>query len=111
MSLIDDTPEEICYVWFDECSTTISVQDEIQTAVVNRKNIQIDVSSYSATFPTLLYTLPQSIEHRPSSLTVKSSSVESAPISPALVQAETGRRRTTLVFGGLIMVYSWHHIV
>ena len=82
MSLIDDTPEEICYVWFDECSTTISVQDEIQTAVVNLKNIQIDVSSYSATFPTLLYTLPQSIEHRPSSLTVKSSSVESAPISP-----------------------------
>lgn len=82
LSLIDGTPEEMCYIWLDEWTANVLIQDEVQTVIVNLKNLQIDVSSYNATFPALLYTLPQTIDHRPSSYTLPPSP-SSPPHSPS----------------------------
>ena len=45
LSLIDETPEEMGYMWLDEWTASVSIQDEVQTVILNLKNLQIDVSS------------------------------------------------------------------
>lgn len=80
LSLIDETPEEMGYMWLDEWTASVSIQDEVQTVILNLKNLQIDVSSYNATFPALLYTLPQAVDHRPASLALPPS--PSSPSEP-----------------------------
>ena len=96
LSLIDETPEEMCYMWLDEWTANVSIQNEVQDVIVNMKNFQIDVSAYNATFPALLYTLPQPIDPRPASFTLPPS-----PSSPAEPRGSKRSAQASVEFAGL----------
>lgn len=57
VSLIDSVPEECSYLFIDGIELLATLSSNIQDIQFTIQNIQIDVSSYDAAFPCLLYTL------------------------------------------------------
>ena len=96
LSLLDETPEEMVYVWLDEGTASVLIRDEVQNVILNLKNLQIDVSSYNATFPALLYTLPQAVDHRPASFALPPS-----PSSPSDPRFSAKSAQSNVDFAGL----------
>lgn len=63
VSFIDETPTELMYLFLEGVEMSLELGSETQTVTAQIANIQIDVCPYTATFPSLLYTLrPQRVD-------------------------------------------------
>lgn len=91
VSVIDEQPEECCYLYIDAISLSGLLTSQIQDLRVNIANVQIDVSAYSAVFPAILYTLPQPLD-TPAALRSHRTSFTAAP-PPASDEGRLGRRQ------------------
>jgi hypothetical protein len=65
ISLIDDTPSEVGYLFLEDVEGTVQLSPETQSISAQIGNIQVDACRYTALFPSMLYTLRPSSSHTP----------------------------------------------
>ena len=63
VSLIDDTPSEVGYLFFEDVEGTVQLSPETQSISAQIGNLQVDACRYTALFPSILYTLRPSSDH------------------------------------------------
>ena len=63
ISLIDDSPCEVGYLYYEDVEGTLQLSPETQSISAQIGNIQVDACRYTALFPSILYTLRPPSSH------------------------------------------------